>query len=388
MSEHKQIFTEILNKIVAERALVAPRVKIQPISSGGANFTTQLFKATISHGDNELKLFAKVAAVGDKFRNQIEGFRMFETENDFYTKLIKIYENLQEKHNVPQDKRFVAPKCYGCSSKLYEEVLVLEDLSAQGFTVYDRMKSVDWDYASKAVEEIAKFHALSVAFEKENKEEFNEYVGTLTFSLDKETTKHFTDIINKGVNLIKEENRSRVEAFIASVGRLDDDDMFKPVKLNVLAHCDNRVSNQMYRVNEDGGVEVKIVDYQTILEASPAIDLVYFIFTGTDKKFRDQYYEQLLDHYYKELSLAMKRLALNPDEIYPREDFDFEYKTKLPLGLTLAMMTLPLITVDEKNAPNVDKNLGMDNFLVDNTSDILRERLNGVVDDFVRWGLV
>ncbi|XP_037302543.1 uncharacterized protein LOC119192909 [Manduca sexta] len=161
MSEHKQIFTEILNKIVAERALVAPRVKIQPISSGGANFTTQLFQATISHGDNELKLFAKVAAVGEKFRQQFSGFRIFEAENDFYTKLMKIYENLQEKHNVPQDKRFVAPKCYGCSSKLYEEVLVLEDLSAQGFTVYDRMKSVDWDYASKAVEEIAKFHALS-----------------------------------------------------------------------------------------------------------------------------------------------------------------------------------------------------------------------------------
>ncbi|XP_037302442.1 uncharacterized protein LOC115447225 [Manduca sexta] len=376
MSEHKQIFTEILNKIVAERAIVAPRVKIQPISSGGANFTTQLFKATISHGDNELKLFAKVAAVGDKFRNQIEGFRMFETENDFYTKLMKIYENLQEKHNVPQDKRFVAPKCYGCSSKLYEEVLVLEDLSAQGFTVYDRMKSVDWDYASKAVEEIAKFHALSVAFEKENKEEFNEYVGTLTFSLDKETTKHFTDIINKGVNLIKEENRSRVEAFIASVGRLDDDDMFKPVKLNVLAHCDNRVSNQMYRGKRDHPGSV--TDHRSG---------VLFLL-GTDKKFRDQYYEQLLDHYYKELSLAMKRLALNPDEIYPREDFDFEYKTKLPLGLTLAMMTLPLITVDEKNAPNVDKDLGMDNFVVNNTSDILRERINGVVDDFVRWGLV
>ncbi|XP_037295344.1 uncharacterized protein LOC115447250 [Manduca sexta] len=388
MSEHKQIFTEILNKIVAERALVAPRVKIQPISSGGANFTTQLFQATISHGDNELKLFAKVAAVGEKFRQQFSGFRIFEAENDFYTKLMKIYENLQEKHNVPQDKRFVAPKCYGCSSKLYEEVLVLEDLSAQGFTVYDRMKSVDWDYASKAVEEIAKFHALSVAFEKENKEEFYKYLGTLSLSWDKETTQHFTDIINKGVTLVKEENRNRLEAFIASVGTLNFDDVSKPLKLKVLAHCDNRVSNQMYRVNADGSVEVKIIDYQGIREASPTFDLLYFIFSGTDKKFRDQYYEQLLDHYYKELSLAMKRLALNPDEIYSREDFDFDYKTKLPFGLILAMMVLPVITVDEENAPKVDEDLDIQSFVVNNTSDLLRERINGVVDDFIRWGLV
>ncbi|XP_037302220.1 uncharacterized protein LOC119188433 [Manduca sexta] len=164
--------------------------------------------------------------------------------------------------------------------------------------------------------------------------------------------------------------------------------MFKPVKLKVLAHCDNRVSNQMYKVHEDGGVEVKIIDYQTIRGASPVVDLLYFIFSGTDKKFRDQYYEQLLDHYYKELSLAMKRLALNPDEIYSREDFDFEYKTKLPSGLPLAMVMLPLITIDEENAPKVDKELNMQSFAVNNTSDILRERINGVVDDFIRWGLV
>ncbi|XP_037302583.1 uncharacterized protein LOC119192958 [Manduca sexta] len=384
MSEHEQILIELLNKIVAEQALVAPQVKIQPISSGGANFTTQLFQVTISHGDDELKLFAKVAAVGEKFRQELPGFRMFEAENDFYTKLIKFYENLQEKHNVPQDKRFVAPKCYGCSSKLYEEVIVLEDLSAQGFTVGT---SVDWDYASKAVEEIAKFHALSVAFEKENKEEFNKYVETLTFSWDTENTEYFNDIIDKGINMVKEEKRSRVEAFIASIEMVDYDDILKPVKLKVLTHC-YRVSNQMYRVNADGGMEVKIIDYQTIRGASPAVDLLYFIFSGTDKKFRDQYYEQLLDHYYKELSLAMKRLALNPDEIYPREDFDFEYNSKLPFGLTLAMTMLPLITVDEENAPKVDKDLGLHSFVVNNTSDILRDRINEVVDDFIRWGLV
>ncbi|KAG6455944.1 hypothetical protein O3G_MSEX009487 [Manduca sexta] len=327
MSDHEQILTKLLNKIVTELALVTPRVKIQPISSGGANFTSQLFQATISYGDNELKLFAKVAAIGEKFRQELAGFQIFETENNFYTKLMKIYENLQEKHNVPQDKRFVAPKCYGCSSKLCEEVLVLEDLSAQGFTVYDRMKSVDWDYASKAVEEIAKFHALSVAFENENKEEFNKYLESLTYSLDIENIPNLTDNVNKGVRFVKEENRNRVEAFVASFGKLNYNDMLKPIKLNVLAHCDNRVSNQMYRVNEDGRVELKIIDYQGIWRGTLACDLLYFIFSATDKKFRDQHYEQLLDHYYNELSLAMKRLALNPDEIYSREDFDFEYKT-------------------------------------------------------------
>ncbi|XP_037301128.1 uncharacterized protein LOC119188455 [Manduca sexta] len=387
MSDHEQILIELLNKIIAEQALVAPRVKIHPISSGGANFTTQLFQATISLGDNELKLFAKVAAVGEKFRQQLPDFRLFETENDFYTKLMKIYENLQEKHNVPQDKRFVAPKCYGCSGKLYEEVIVLEDLSAQGFTVYDRMKSVDWDYASKAVEEIAKFHALSFAFENENKEEFDKYLSELTFKWDSENPQ-FDEIIQKGLSVVKEENRSRLEAFLATFSWKSFDEISKPAKFTVLAHCDNRVSNQMYKVHEDGRVEVKIVDYQTIRGASPALDLLYFIFSGTDEKFRAEHYDRLLDHYYNKLSLAMKRLGLNPDEIYSREDFNFEYQTKLPFGLSLAVITLPLVTIDEENAPKVDKDLDINNFVLDNTSDVFSERLNGVVNDFLRWGFL
>ena len=68
------------------------------------------------------------------------------------------------------------------------------------------------------------------------------------------------------------------------------------------------------------------MDLQGLHLGSPVADLIYFIFTGTDEEFRTKYYEKLLDHYYKQLSVAMKRLNLIPEEIFSREDFDYEMK--------------------------------------------------------------
>lgn len=65
---------------------------------------------------------------------------------------------------------------YGANTTAKEEMLVLEDLSLQGYTIYDRLKSIDWPFASAAVIQLAKFHALSMAFEKEYPEEYNSFL--------------------------------------------------------------------------------------------------------------------------------------------------------------------------------------------------------------------
>ena len=77
---------------------------------------------------------------------------------------------------------------------------------------------------------------------------------------------------------------------------------------------------------QDGKVDIKVLDLQTLQGGSPVCDLLYFIFTGSDEEFRAKYYEKMLDHYYTQLSAAMKRLNLDPEETFSREDFDYEMK--------------------------------------------------------------
>ena len=73
-------------------------------------------------------------------------------------------------------------------------------------------------------------------------------------------------------------------------------------------------------------MEFKILDLQTLQPGSPAADLIYFIITGSDEEFRAKYYQKLIDHYYSELSAALKRLNLDPEKTYSREDLEYELK--------------------------------------------------------------
>ncbi|PZC74088.1 hypothetical protein B5X24_HaOG208339, partial [Helicoverpa armigera] len=138
----------------------------------------------------------------------------------------------------------------------------------------------------------------------------------------------------------------------------------------------------------DGKVDIKVLDLQTLQAGSPLVDLLYFIFTGSDKQFRAKYFDRLVEHYYSQLSASMRRLHLNPDEIYSKEDFDAEMKEKLPFGLSVAVFGLPMMTINPEDAPKVDENLSFEDFGVEKTNDLYIERINGAVDDFVRWGVL
>ena len=54
----------------------------------------------------------------------------------------------------------------------------------------------------------------------------------------------------------------------------------------------------------------------------------------------------------------------------------------------MAVFTLPVITIDSQDAPELNESLEMTSFNVDKTSDLYSERLNGVVNDYVKWGIL
>lgn len=164
----------VLGDIAAQLHYTNSNLHLNPLPPTGANFTSQLFHSVISApGREDLNLFAKVAVVGETLRAQAPT-KIFDIERYVYTKLAKTYADIEEKHQVPAKYRLVVPKLYGCNDTYLEEVIVLQDLSKEGFTAYNRLKSIDWEYASKAVEELAKLHALSIAYQKEYPEEFKE----------------------------------------------------------------------------------------------------------------------------------------------------------------------------------------------------------------------
>uniref|UniRef100_A0A2A4JE13 CHK kinase-like domain-containing protein n=1 Tax=Heliothis virescens TaxID=7102 RepID=A0A2A4JE13_HELVI len=390
MANTEETLRKLLNKIAYEHNYKNPEIITNNISSGGANYTSALYTATIKENNKEdLNLFGKVAVVGEKFRTVAE-VNFYDTEKFAYSKLLKIYGALEEKHGVPEEHRLPVVKFYGFDdSAQHQETMVLENLLVQGYEPFDRFKSFDWEYASAAVTECAKFHAISFAFQKEDPEEFQKSLGRPKLNWEdigiEAVLKKSTAL---ALQAIKPEHKISLEKFMSRDIQELFLDFFKPIHAPVIIHGDYRGSNLMHRVRKDGKVDIKILDLQTLQAGSPITDLIFFIFTGSDEQFRARYFDRLVEHYYSQLSAAMRRLHLNPHELFPKKYFDEEFKLKLPYGLTFSVFGLPMMTVAAEDAPKVDESLSFDDFGLAKTNDLFKDRINGVVDDFVRWGIL
>ncbi|CAH2089114.1 unnamed protein product [Euphydryas editha] len=385
--DSRKILDRMLEKIAQENQYYESKISIKSVSSGGANYTSYLYHVTISApGKNDLKLFVKLAALGEKIRSSTE-LIIFEIENFFYKKLLKNYEAIEELNMVPLEHRIVTPKFYASNEECCKEVLILEDMTSKGYKTFDRFESIDWSYGSKSVQNLAKLHALSIAWSLDDPESFKNTTNLDSNTYISITLELLKNVITSAIEVTRLENKKKIEKFYKEVTKNDVfRDFFKPIRRPVIAHGDYRPSNLLHRKLDDGEVEVVSVDYQTLFKSNPIFDLMYFIFAGSDKNFRKNHFKETIEHYYKELRAALERLNLAPDDIYPREDFDYELQKMMPFGLLISTYLLLIITVQEEDAPKVDKDIEINDFLVP-PNNLYKERLNDIIDDYIDMGV-
>lgn len=72
--------------------------------------------------------------------------------------------------------------------------------------------------------------------------------------------------------------------------------------------------------------DIRILDWQTIVYSSPAFDLLRILFTSTDKALREKEYHNLLRLYHGSLSLTIKQLGSDPDQVFAFADLKEELK--------------------------------------------------------------
>ncbi|KAI5637040.1 ecdysteroid kinase domain-containing protein [Phthorimaea operculella] len=252
MADAESLVRDVIAKNASEHDFNDYELVIKPVSSGGANFTSALFLVTVKcPGKKDVELFAKVASMGEQIREALSGKKMYDLEVFFYTKLAKVYRSLELKAKVSAENRLVIPKFYGCKTDLYEETLILQNLTAEGFKLHNRRVPVSWEYAASAIENLAEFHALSFAYQKENPEEFEEISKDLVADIvQNETVRdNWNKEIKEVLEIIKNtEYKPRVAK------ALNDSDVFavwqkhkRPLDIKVIVHGDFRPDNMMYR---------------------------------------------------------------------------------------------------------------------------------------------
>ncbi|XP_048000167.1 uncharacterized protein LOC125237214 [Leguminivora glycinivorella] len=389
MAKVKEQLKKILEDIAIKENYLLHKIDIKPISSGGANYTTELYLATISEGlKPDINIFAKAAILNEDARknNDFLG-RVYEIEAKFYSEVAVNFERLYKKCKVPEEDRLFIPKCYGHILVPYEEILLLDNLEAKGFQNFDRMKTFNWDYASTAITQLAKFHALGLALRDENPHEFKRIVDNFKFDFNenKEMMDSFLKIaLENGCESLDDDHKVRLHKFFADTKNIETlmtswaaDDTF-------LIHGDYRPSSLMHR-RRNGKLEIVPLDYQTLRGGNPVGDLMHFVFSGSDEEFRRLHYQRLMDHYFTQLTLALKQLNVDVEKMYPRATFEADLVKLRSLGLFLGLMITGIVTVAPEEAPVIDGDFST---MQVKPNQLATERINGIVKDYVRWGVL
>ncbi|XP_063538263.1 uncharacterized protein LOC134747598 [Cydia strobilella] len=392
MDEAKRTLLDLLEKIAKEQKYVNNTVDLKEVSAGGSNVTSALFLSTIRADDKpDLKLFAKVALLNDHARKMSPMKCPFTTELYFYTKLKKQYERIEGKHNVIEDHRVRMPNLYGCYDEYLSETLVLEDLVGQGFENYDRQQPADLEYVTAAIDLMAKFHALSLAFHDDDPVGFKEASDTLTLDMSK--MEALVPIVKpkamaNALAAAEGENREKLEKFLKQEPclLLKFMDTYRSKNRNILVHGDFKPNNLMHR-RRNGKLEIVLMDFQMVLDGDPLRDLLYFIFTATDEAFRRSHYRAMLNLYHERLSEALQRFQIDVETVYPKSTYRAQLEEYSMVGLTIAVIVLPMVLVEEEDIPKFDDDYNTDDFVVQG-SKLYKERLNGVINNYVEWGLL
>lgn len=251
-----RVHRDTLQKIAAEQEFEDPKIEIKAITPRKAKYTTQVFLATISGNNRDaLHTFLKVGLIGEKAR-PVPKASYYNTEFFMYLDLVNIYKLIEKKKNLPFKHRLKLPNFYAANTYLptyipdcLEEVLVLENLAEKGYSSFNRTTSVDWPFAAAAVNELAKLHALSMAFEDENPEDFERVLQDYQMPKVHKAVAdvQFKRAIAEALAVVKAENKSRLENTLMSMNFDDYRRLMASTKHPVIVHGDYRPRNMMYK---------------------------------------------------------------------------------------------------------------------------------------------
>lgn len=139
---------------------------------------------------DELSLICKLQPATAAHRKSFNSELMFQREVYMYSKLLPAFEAFQKERKVSEEIALTCfPKCYVAFHEdgNSESIIVLEDLRAAGFEMWEKQKPTNFEIVRPLMEQLGRFHGLSFAVRDQNPEMFKVFE-----ELPKQMVKIFT----------------------------------------------------------------------------------------------------------------------------------------------------------------------------------------------------
>lgn len=375
-----------IESIARSEGFVTYKITSKNLSTKGGSYMGILYEVDIKgktkDEDKETNIFVKNIVTNENMKIY-SVTDVFAKEAFVYTELSKIFTEIQEEANIPNEERFLMAKCYEeCNPKS----IILENLGRRGFKVYDRMETIPLDYAKMCVQQLGKLHGLSMVLREKRPDYFNKHIVTMKqpFNFEEDWYGYVENMYNYSINCLDPDVKERVGQKIKD--KVNDYPKYMNDTSGFCTFCHGDYKHNNIMVKEDGGKlkEVVTIDFQISHYGCPILDFLYFIFNGTDQEFRKAHLSSLKDLYYGTMEKFLENFGMDISQIFPRIEFERVYKEKLDFGLMINVFYVPFLFAVADEAPDVaNETLSTLSFNVDSR---FTPRFRGVVDDFIQWG--
>lgn len=99
---------------------------------------------------------------------------------------------------------------------------------------------------------------------------------------------------------------------------------------------------------------ISFLDWQNGRYASPALDILYHVFSSTRKELRDESYTDLLHIYHTSLSETVRKLGSDPDKLFRYSDMIAELKAHGKFALVTGIMVVAYLLAEPDDICDID----------------------------------
>ncbi|GAB0088771.1 LOC111604862 [Sergentomyia squamirostris] len=347
-------------------AVCVDGIHIEPATSIGDNFMSTMYRVLVKYhfGDDDIKtlsLIVKLMPESSVVEKIAESYNAFPKEAEMYSKIIPGLEEIWLR--VGQPVQF-GPKCW-YSSNDPVPVIVMDDLKSFDYKMLPRREGLGLKEAEAVISKLAKFHAASLLYYKENGPYHPYFNERIPRTNDNEGLGLFYNIMHAGLIEMLEGwdfGKPYLPKLKKWKGKIFDTNCkltkAEEKSFNVLNHGDAWTNNTMFKYFK-GSPEVLFVDYQLCIWTTPAIDLLYFIFNACHLDIQIAHFDNLIKLYHSELVSAMTHLNI-PDKTPSLEEIKNVVHRKGFFGAMLIIETLPVLKSDPTLNINIDVILNPD----------------------------
>ncbi|XP_050458868.1 uncharacterized protein LOC126855345 [Cataglyphis hispanica] len=244
------------------------------------------------------------------------------------------------------------PRCFYTDERPpNDSVIALENVNKRGYSPCPYVFNAPLEYILAAMREIARFHGKGYVMKEQQREKFFDIVTHLQESrintpLDDKSRFTINSCATRAVEYLRNEGHDAVfcdkmESFLSNAFDAIMKKIMEPMEpLSTLCHGDFTLSNNLFKMEDDGQLRAMLIDFALLRYSTPVVDLSTFLCLGCSNEIRKDNFFEIMRTYHDTLKKYLLDAGIQDIEKYSYDALQDDYKKGVLFGFLIASFFL------------------------------------------------